>query len=265
MSDQVESNLLRIQDVITGSDFDAWRQSFVRRHMQSFTFDDENKLIYTEIHAEYETEIERRISNCLGGDFADFMQALPNYLEGPGKSNEKAGKAITLLLEASDFLQFREMMLFTKRQSDERSEAKVSGVDDRDLVAGHIINGTELSSFDYNDMMGLCAQLSNASQDDDWEVCFQNDWMKISKKPVEPAKRKSTSEIYLKGVWTMNVSVVEACDMMFTLNYDRRKNWDSNIGKTEFPLGGSVADDDVVVKAVLDFGMHSYFHILKLC
>jgi len=253
MAQSVESNLLRIQAMITGTDFESWRQRFVKEHMDSFSYEEENKLIYTEIHSEYEAEIERRISVCLGEESSAFMQALPTYLEGPGRGNERAGKAITLLLEASDFIQFREMMLFTKRQKDERSESKITGVDDRDVVDQHKM-GAELSAFDFHGMMDLCAQLSNASQDDGWVVCFENDWMKICKKPVEASNRRSSSEIYLKGVWTMNLSVVQACDMMFTMDHERRKNWDNNTSKFEFPLGGSTADDDVVIKAILDFG-----------
>ncbi len=42
------------------------------------------------------------------------MAELPKFMEGPGGKDEAIGKAATTLLEASDFQQFRDMMLFTK-------------------------------------------------------------------------------------------------------------------------------------------------------
>ena len=41
--------------------------------------------------------------------------------------------------------------------------------------------------------------------------------------------------------------------MMFTLS-ERRKKWDPNFSKCDFPLGGSHQDDDVVASATMDFG-----------
>jgi hypothetical protein len=52
-------------------------------------------------------------------DMTQFMTQLPDYLEGDGKNEESIGNAVTTLLEVSDFIQFREMMLCTKRNMDE--------------------------------------------------------------------------------------------------------------------------------------------------
>jgi hypothetical protein len=42
--------LLAIEDKIRSHDFDSWRESFVRKHVESFSFEEENKLIYTGTH-----------------------------------------------------------------------------------------------------------------------------------------------------------------------------------------------------------------------
>lgn len=251
----VASNLLRVQDVVTSSDFDEWRHQFVRKNIDAFSYEDENKLIYTDIHMEYEAEIERRVSACLGQSYAAFMKALPDYLEGAGRQNEAIGKAVTLLLEASDYNQFKEMMLFTKREKEERAEAKSSGTDVDNSIIQYKVSGQEITSFDIGGMMEMCANLSSAAEDEEgWVNVFKNDWMKICKRPVEASKRVSPSEIYLRGAWTMNLSVVQAADMMFTMDLTRRKNWDTNLSRVELPLGGRFEDDDVVTKAILDFG-----------
>ena len=106
----VRSSLLDIEEVIRGDKFESWRRSFVRDNVRHFSYDDENKLEYTDIHREYEEEIERAIAEGLGRgfDMADFMQSLPGYLESEeGLKDERAGLAVTLLLEVSDFEQFR--------------------------------------------------------------------------------------------------------------------------------------------------------------
>jgi len=193
---EVVSTLLEVQSIIKSKDFENWRTNFVNSNLSVFSYEDENKLIYTEIHKEYEKELERIIANGITSNLSDFMQALPAYLEGPGKNNETAGNAITLLLEASDFIQFRDMMLFTKRQMDDRREAKISGNDS--VIDTLSASGQELSLLNIDVMMDKCANLSIAAESDDWTNVLTNDWMKIDKKPVEVEKRKSKSEIYLK-------------------------------------------------------------------
>ena len=43
----IRNALLTIEATVRGRDFDSWREAFVRKHADSFTFADENKLIYT--------------------------------------------------------------------------------------------------------------------------------------------------------------------------------------------------------------------------
>lgn len=249
-NDDIYRAILEIQDLITGSDFEEWRKAFVNRNVKNFDYSEENKLVYSEIHAEYEAEIERRITNVLSYDMANFMESLPAYLEGEGKRNESIGKAIVLLLEVSDFSQFKEMMMFRKKEIEDIKEAKENDNEIDRLEA----SGKELHDLDVGEMMEQCATLASAAQlEDGWVNVLTNDWMKVDKKAVEVSKRKSASEIYLRGVWTMNLTVTQCCDMMFT--FDRRRaQWDSNFKSVEFPLGGSQADDDMVAKVILNFG-----------
>lgn len=48
--------------------------------------------------------------------------------------------------------------------------------------------------------MDMCAALAaSGSTDEGWVTTFQNSWLKIDKKEVEPAVKKHKNEIYLRG------------------------------------------------------------------
>ena len=146
----VRTTLLCIETVVKGVQFETWRKQFVNKHAHNFgicmlltkpkqelilyshrthlDYAEENKLIYTEIHNEYENHIEKIIADNLPSsvDLGSFMSCLPNFLEGPGGKDEAIGKAVTLLLEVSDFEQFKQMMMYRKKEIE---EADSKGID----------------------------------------------------------------------------------------------------------------------------------------
>lgn len=228
----IRNALLEIEETVRGSKFERWRKEFIDQYIDEFGFDDENKLIYTDIHKEYEDTIERIIVESLAADFdmSDFMNSLPDYINGPGKSDEATGKAVTLLVEVSDFEQFKVMMMVNRREKEEE-ESKNS---DQQLKGVHT-SSADIAAFDVEGMMDTVATLADAADEDfGWVNLLTLDWMKIDKKPVDPDRRNSSNDIYLRGVWTMNLTVIECCDMMFTVSA-RRSKWDSNFGGTTFP------------------------------
>ena len=177
------------------------------------------------------------------------MHSLPAYIEGPGGKDEATGKAITLLLEVSDFQQFKTMMMFYRR---EKEEAESKHADEQ--LVGVRTDGHDVAMIDdVEGMMDMCATLATAADTSGWTNMLTLDWMKIDSKAVEPEKRKKKNDIYLRGVWTMNLTFSECCDMMFTVS-DRRKLWDPNFGKVEFPMGGDERSDDLITSVKLDFG-----------
>lgn len=248
-SEEIKLALLEAEQIIRSSEFENWRRSFVERHLDEFSFEEENKLSYTEIHREFEEEIERRIEEGLDGkfDIADFMRSLPAFFEGGGKNDNDVGKTLTFLLEVSDFEQFKNMMMVLKTEKNSQKEDQfdgVSGTSKRDLAG---------IDTDIEGMMEMVETLGSISDSNEWENCLTLDWMKIDKMPVPLNKRKKKSEIYLRGVWTMNLTFTEACDMMFSFT-SRRKNWDTNFTSCSFPHGGTDRDEDVVISADLNFG-----------
>lgn len=249
----VRAVLLAVEEVVRGPAFERWRARFVSKHVHAFSYADEDRLEYTAIHGEYEQGVEKMIADGLPDsvDMAEFMEALPAFLEGPGGKDEAIGKAVTTLLEVGDYRQFREMMLYTKKELDDgeekHSEARLRGVSTK----GTDVSG--VATLDVEGMMDMCAALASAADEEGWESCLVLDWMKIDKKPVPEGARKQAGEIYLRGVWTMDLSFDECTDMMFTMG-PRRKNWDSNFSSVSFPLGGDDSSDDVVTSVDLNFG-----------
>ena len=155
--DAIKSALLDIEDTIRSSPFESWRKDYVRRNLGEFTFDDENKLIYTTIHQEFEAGVEARILESLpaGFDYEDFQRSLPGYIDGPGKGDEATGKAITMLIEVGDFEQFKTMMMFYRREQEEE-EGKHSG-DQLTGIATNSMDVAQISDVDgMMDMVRVC-------------------------------------------------------------------------------------------------------------
>ena len=75
----------QVEAVVTGSTFSAWRKAFVEEHCDKFSFDDENKLEYTQIHEKYEVGGEDILRKEMLKGFAteDFMAALPSTMICP--------------------------------------------------------------------------------------------------------------------------------------------------------------------------------------
>lgn len=248
----LKESLLDIQNIVDSKKFNEWRKSFIAKNISVFTYEEENKLEYTDIHRQYEEGVEKIIIENMPDDFdmKRFQERLPDYLEGPGGKDEEVGKAIQMLLEVSDYQQFKEMMMFLKKQEEE-NEMKDAG---DDQLAGVTVDSAQLACLDIKGMMTMCATLAAATDDiTGWENVLKNDWMQIDRMKVPEDRRKSKNDIFLKGVWTMNLTFEEACDMMFCLK-DRRKKWDSNFTSASYPNGGSDLDNEIVVSVDLNFG-----------
>lgn len=249
----VREVLLEVEEIVRGPAYESWRRNFIDRNIDQFEYGEENRLVYTSIHQEYEQQMENIIIKNLppSMSYSKLLSDLPAYMEGPGAKDEAVGKAIQMLLDAGDFNQFREMMLYLKKQREE-GEMKDSG--DDQLQGVRMDQDKEmLAALDIEGMMETCGSLSAAADSAEWTEVLRNDWMSISKMAVPLSRRKSKNDIYLKGCWTMDLNFDEACDMMFSMT-SRRKKWDSNFQSCTFPLGGSDGDDEVVTSAALNFG-----------
>ena len=102
-----------LQDIVMEEEFEKRRQEFVHENCQEFQPLEENKLSYTAIFKEYQNNIEAYLMERMGHEISDFsMEYFSNELLT--RKDEIDEQIMDLLLSFSDFVQFKEMMLFEK-------------------------------------------------------------------------------------------------------------------------------------------------------
>ncbi len=102
-----------IEEIIMEEKFQEAQDKFMNANYKHFEDSDENKLIYTTVHNEYisliekylETQLKKKVANfCMD----DFMKNLMSRRE------ELEGEIFELLLSFEDFIEFKQMMLSFK-------------------------------------------------------------------------------------------------------------------------------------------------------
>mmetsp|Transcript_87343 Transcript_87343/g.154851 ORF Transcript_87343/g.154851 Transcript_87343/m.154851 type:complete len:394 (-) Transcript_87343:338-1519(-) len=239
----VEQLLLRMGERVQGEEFKAWQAEFVQAHVMSFEFGvEENRLEHTHIHKSFEAGVESQLMSYLplGMDLGRLEAAL----QRPGlihRLSDDAGRVVEILTQASDFLAFKELMLYEKNKLEEGLIKPEETV---------LVHDTGSSIFNVEEVLESSARLALAASSDGWTTILENTWIRIDKKPVDPAE---PIEIYLRGAWTMDLSFLECCDMMMSFD-DRRSSWDQNFRGCDLLHGADLAADDVVVASHIDFG-----------
>lgn len=254
-ADTVAHSLKSLGEGLQGAGFSEWRAAFVQQHVGAFDFAEENRLVYTEIHKSYVQGLEEQLSRLLPDGVA--IEALEaSLMQRPhlvDELDEASSSAVKLLLEAADFVAFREMMLYEKQKGE---QAETLSLDRQQGCTVPSIDG----------IVDKCLKLAAVAEADGWVTVLQNDWIIVAKKDVPEAERSSPHEVYLRGIWTMNLSVVEGCDMMMTFD-ERRKGWDSKLVSAEILKGSSWSEDDIVVSSEINFGflLHAAGVPRRLC
>lgn len=59
---RIRDTLAHIERIVKADDFESWKHAFVEKYVSQFDYGEENKLIYTDIHREYEEGIEKKIT-----------------------------------------------------------------------------------------------------------------------------------------------------------------------------------------------------------
>jgi ADP-ribosylation factor 2-binding protein len=106
-----------IEEIIMEDEFQAIQDDFMTKNYKHFEDSDENKLIYTTVHNEYVSLVEKYLDGALkrkvkGFDMDSFLGTLVERKE------ELEGEIFELLLTFDDFLEFKQLMLSFKSVSD---------------------------------------------------------------------------------------------------------------------------------------------------
>lgn len=240
----VAAVLASLGAALEGPGFLAWNQSFIQEHVAKFDYGDENKLEYTQVHRLYVEGLEGFLAQALPAG-ATMAAVEATLMENPhlvDRLDGASSAAVKTLVEAGDFVAFREMMLFEKQKREQAA-----------AVPDVLQQQTGSSIPDLEGILDKCVKLARMADASGWENVTRNDWMVLDKMAVPEAERSSSSEIYLRGVWTMDLSVMECCDMMWSFT-DRRSAWDKNFAGAKVIKGGGWGEDDLVITANLDFG-----------
>jgi hypothetical protein len=91
------------------------------------------------------------------------MAALPAYLESPAGKKEETSRAVTMLMQMSEFEEFKEMMMYVKKERDDKAASTAQ----QDLLGdAKASDGAVLSVDGLLDMCGALA--ASGATDEGW-------------------------------------------------------------------------------------------------
>ncbi|XP_071823770.1 ADP-ribosylation factor-like protein 2-binding protein [Apostichopus japonicus] len=128
-----DTTIGHIEDIIMEDGFQKMQSDFMEQHYHHFDDDEENKFIYTDIHKQYLSLVEKYLEEQLVVRMPGFaMEAFSTQLEKRKKKKKESldGEIFEILLTFSDFLAFKEMFLDYKAEKEGRTV---------DLSAGFIV------------------------------------------------------------------------------------------------------------------------------
>lgn len=254
-AEELERWLATIGGTLQSSEFQTWNRAFLADNCTSFEDVDENKLEHTELHAEYQRQVEARIEAAIAGtdvDMAALLARLPAYIgraNAPPARDERRAvlEAIETLSSLADFNAFKAAMLVARK--DGAAEAR-----------GAAGQGAR-SAAEYGDAAaaGAAAALDNvegcvefaAAMDaatDGWVLLARKDWMVIEKRPMPGAK--SAKEIVMRYAFDVDLPC-EHLVPLFADYSERRGAWDDAFRSSEqlgaFEPRGGAGSSDVAI------------------
>jgi hypothetical protein len=172
---------------------------------------EENKLEYTELHKQYEAQIEAHLEQKLaqypGFSMETLMAELPAYLASPAANDHTA--TLDFLHILTDFESFKALML-------EALQAKAN--------AGNEATGTTIVlPQNVNQAMEECVALASATADPalGWQKIIKKGWLNVDR--FSPGGRNDV----LRSVIDCGMPIENVVEMMLSTDMAERKNWDS--------------------------------------
>jgi len=207
----IESSLCALDEVVSAPAFKEFQQYFVESHCHLFDNVEENKLEYTELHKQYEAQIETYLEQQLaqypGFSMEALMAELPAYLASPQAVDHAATLDFLHLL--TDFEAFKMLMV-------EALAARAN--------AGAEAAATEvLLPQNVNEALEECKVLAAATADPalGWQNVLKKGWL-----TVDRYKPEGRNEV-MRSVIDCGMPVDNAVEMMLSSDMNERKNWDS--------------------------------------
>ncbi|KAK3600953.1 hypothetical protein CHS0354_004160 [Potamilus streckersoni] len=116
-----------IEDIIMEEEFQTAQNEFLEKYYHEFEDTEENKFIYTDLHREYVSLIEKYLNEELCKRMPDFdMGEFTKQLMA--RKNELEGEIFEMMLTFSDFLAFKQMFLDFRAEKEGRTIDLSSGI-----------------------------------------------------------------------------------------------------------------------------------------
>eukprot|EP00667_Euglena_gracilis_P019062 EG_transcript_20354 len=107
-----------LEAIVQDPEFLEQQEAFLLEHCDEFSFDEENKLVYTDLHNEYIDLVEEHVVSRLQAEVPGFqLDLFMDMLEE--RSGEVNPEVIETLTRATDFQAFKQAMLATKLEEQE--------------------------------------------------------------------------------------------------------------------------------------------------
>lgn len=238
----VKDGLLAVNAFVKTPVFMEWNKAYYRDNCEHFGYDEEQKLIYTDIFQKYEAEVERQIEeycSANGVDLAALMQKLASFMDGKMQEEgvEEVAEALDLLSGLGDFEMFRDNMLITRREIEE-GEAKTDG----DICEGA---GSKVVLPNLGGLEDWCAELGSITENNEgWKRVCNKSWIQIDTKPVP-----GTKFVTYRTSMVSDLSMEHARGLFIDL--DRRHEWDDMMGRLDIKKSNKTDGfaRDIVVEA----------------
>ncbi|GAB1600273.1 ADP-ribosylation factor-like protein 2-binding protein [Argonauta hians] len=116
-----------IEEIVMEDEFQMIQHNFLEKYFHEFIDTDENKFIYTDIHREYISLVEKYLNERLVSQVPEFSMSEFMH-QMVARKHELEGEIFELLLTFSDFVTFKEMVLDYKAVKEGRTVDLSDGI-----------------------------------------------------------------------------------------------------------------------------------------
>jgi hypothetical protein len=258
-------------ETVRGQEFETWQRAFIREHAATFDLEDENKLVYTDIHRSYQLGLEERfhaVMCLLQVTLDEFEAAAIRPSQDSNDMEEAAEEALRLVLERSDFEAFKAAVILERQLLHEEEELDFAKEAAKSALASALLAPLE-SNEDFR--LGSLHELFSAARFDidgiegfadtgvkiivptdrtGWSSTVKEEWLKFEYGPSDDI---CGGAMRFRGAWLANLTADECRDMLLTYS-DRRSMWDAHFKGSSLERGAHLDADDVVMTLKVDMG-----------
>jgi len=211
----VKEVLRKVAKVVGGDEFRQKSAAFLAEHSDVFSFDDENKLEYSQIHDRYQEEIEVALLDALPPEeIENLLEQLPAYMDQVSAADMDAdvGEALELLTNLGDFQAFKDIMLVAKRDKAAKAAPEagtMAEVANTDLG----VEGIET----------LFAEMASATGQGGWETKSDKGWFKAE------MKKRDDGREYCRTTLLTDLTPQQCFALFMDYEHPRRSEWLSHV------------------------------------